>query len=371
MSRSTIVLAAIALLATSATADETKKPKAETPEWFSRFDKNNDGVLDENETSANQRRLLDTDKNGVVTPAEARAYGKRIKERKRRGGRQIIQKADDLISRKKTGEGLWVVSIGHSCVVPAVEPTIAISRAAGFKNHMHFMQFNGGSGGAPRTQWIYEGRRQQAKPALESKQIDVMTFGHLLDYRGRTIGCAVEDYERWIDFAMKHNPEIKFYIQDLWPWLPGDERTVDMTKFSFEEYAANMKTSTDSLNDVVVALKKTYPDRIHVLPAGQAMTELVRRVSNKEVKGVDAILLGQEQLKAGLKVGLYRDKIHPTNLIASMQGYIYYACLYGKNPVDLEYASYDDRELYRVLREIAWETVIKNPYTGVKPNAEN
>ena len=316
---------------------------------------------------------MDRDKDGKVTVAEANACVKRRTDAARAKGRrptrsrfQMLRTAKEVQSREKSGEGLWVVSIGHSCVIPAIEPCITISRAEGFPGHTHFMQFYGGASGAAEAQWQHEGERQQARPALATGKIDVMTFGHLVKFDGKMVGGSAQDYERWIEFAMKHNPKIRFYIQDLWPWLPGAEREVDLTKFNLKDYEQAMAVSSQSVNEVVDVLARKYPDRIHVLPAGLAMTELVRRLTNDRLPGVDAILVGQKEKKAGLKVGLYRDKIHPTELVASLQGYIYFACLYQKNPARLKTALYKDESLDRILREVAWKVVTENPRTGVK-----
>ena len=67
-------------------------------------------------------------------------------------------------------------------------------------------------------------------------------------------------------------------------------------------------------------------------------------------------------------MGLYRDKIHPTDVVASLQGYIYYACLYGNNPLKLKQGHYSNDQLDRILREVAWETVTQHPLSGVTKN---
>lgn len=350
--------------------DESGRKDSTPPGWYSKLDRDANGVLDASE-AGRFLAAMDSDGDDQITVAEAMAYEKRrveaarLKgERPRRG--QMLVKAEEFASRKKTGKGLWVVSIGHSCVIPAIEPCISISRSAEFTNHTHLMQFFGGGGGAARAQWQHEGDRQQAKAALVTGKVDVMTFGHLVAFNGMSVGCDVEDYERWIDFAIEHNPRITFYIQDLWPWLPGPERGIDLDDFALKDYEAAMDVSSRSINSVVEALNRKYPGRIHILPAGLAMTELVRRVTRNDLPGVDALLVGQEQKKKGLKVGLYRDKIHPTELIASLQGYIYYTCLYRKNPTKLKTSHYRGEALDRVIREVAWQVAVDSHYTGVK-----
>ena len=342
---------------------------AQPPGWFKKLDHDSDGTLSAKE-AGRFLAALDADKDDKVTVAEAIAYVKRRQaDAARKGNRQPRQKmllnATDFDGRDKTGDGLWVVSIGHSCVIPAIEPCIAISRSAGYENHTHLMQFHGGGGGAAKAQWSYEEDRQQAKPALATGKIDVMTFGHLVTWDGTSVGCDVEDYQRWIEFAMKHNPDIKFYIQDLWPWL-ADPKGEPNVEFSLEEFEAAMDVSSQSINAVIAQLNKKYPGRVHILPAGLAMTELVRRVSNNELPGVDTVLIGQKEKKEGQRAGLYRDKIHPTGVVATLQGYIYYACLYGENPMDLKTGIFKDEKLDRILREVAWETASQHPRSGVK-----
>ncbi len=214
--------------------DSALRPvEGEAPKWLSILDRDGNGFLDATEAG----RLLggmDTDKDGRITVAEAIAYGKR-REAKPSSGRestrrwQMIVKARDLQELKKTGDGLWAVSLGHSCVIPAIEPCITIARAAGHEKHTHLMQFYGGASGAAA--------------ALATGRIDVLTFGHLVAEDGRTHGGEVADYERWIQLALQHNPETRFYIQDLWPWLPGANRTVNLDEFRLEDYEAAMAVS--------------------------------------------------------------------------------------------------------------------------------
>lgn len=258
------------------------------PGWFTKLDRDGNGSLDAKEA---ERFLgaLDTDEDGTISVAEAAAYverhqkdAERKSNRPRRG--QMLFRAQELGAIEKTGNGLWVVSIGHSCVIPAIDPCITISRSAGYANHTHLMQFSGGGSGAPKAQWTY---------------------------------------------------------------------------------TAAMAVSSSSIDSVVETLLQKYPGRVHVLPAGLAMTELVRRFTNNDLPGVDALVVASKQKKEGLRAGLYRDKIHPTDLIAALEGYIYYACLYRQSPLELETGIYRDDQLDRTLREVAWQIVTDHPRSGV------
>lgn len=355
------ILSSFAVAAVGEAADATTKP----PGWFSKLDRDGNGSLAGKEA---ERFLtaMDSDEDGMVTVAEAIAYMKtRARNTTRTGGRRDRTfRARELDSREKTGNGLWVVSIGHSCVVPAIEPFVKIAVADGYENHTQVRQIAGGAAGAAEAQWNRSDDQQDAKQALSTGKIDVMTFGHLVAANGKSYGCDVEDYKRWIEFGLKHNPDMKFHIQDLWPWLPGAQRSVKFEDFNLADYEAAMTHVSKSLASIVEELNREYPDRVRVIPVGPAMVELVRKVTKSELPGVDAVLVPPKE--ASERVGLYRDMIHPTNVIATLEGYIYYACLYGKNPAELKTGICRDESLDRILRDVAWNVVTQHPLSGVR-----
>ena len=86
-------------------------------------------------------------------------------------------------------------------------------------------------------------------------------------------------------------------------------------------------------------------------------------MGKNELPGVGAVSVPPKE--AGERIGLYRDMIHPTNVIATLEGYIYYACLYGKNPAELKTGIYRDESLDRILRDVAWSVVTQHPLSGV------
>ena len=332
------------------------------PPWFQKLDRDGNGTL----SPAEANRFfdqMDSDQDGEVTVTEATAF---MKARRQRAGRPgYATKAADFEAVEKTDNGLWVVSIGHSCVAPAIFPTVSISRAAGYENHLHLMQFGGAGHGAARAQWNRPENTQEAKPALALGKIDVMTFGHLVDAGGRTHGCDVEDYKRWIDFALDHNPDIRFYIQDLWPWLPTEGRSVSLEDFDLAQFESQMDHVTEVLSEVVHELNDEYPDRIHVLPVGPGVVELVRRLQTDRLPGVDALVVSPEEFADTKRIGLYRDMIHPSNVSATLEGYVYYACLYGHDPRECDAAAFDDPVLDELIRDVAWRAVTDHPLSGV------
>ena len=132
---------------------------AEPPGWFKRLDRDRNGTLNETEASR-FFKPMDADGDSKITVDEGIAFmkkrnrGARNKNAPRGGERRgPLRSAEETKTRKKTGNGLWVVSIGHSCVVPAVVPFSKIVIGDGYDNHTHLMQFFGAVGGAALAQW--------------------------------------------------------------------------------------------------------------------------------------------------------------------------------------------------------------------------
>ncbi len=306
----------------------------------------------------------DADGDGVLTLTEAKAY--LAKRKTRQSAETNRPKQPDPARLEKSGNGLWVASTGHSLVAPALGPFEAAARLAGFDGHLQVRQISGGATGAPRAHWEKPEEQQFVKRALATGKCDVLTMGSHYE------GSEVEDFARWIDLAIEHNPDIVIFVQDAWPYLTElldvkAGKTAD-TDATFAKYQAKTAEINQWIGETVDRLNEKYPGKVHVIPIGNAMLELVRRQLAGELPGVDAIYVPgkkDENPNEG-PVGLYRDAIHPTPPVAILEGYLYYACLYKKKPTELSKGLYKDPELDRILREVAWKTVTEHPRSGAK-----
>jgi len=323
------------------------------------------------ETSVRLRQGLeqypaaDANGDGVLTMTEARAF---LAARKAKGStprKRPAPKEVDLTTVEKTGKGLWVASTGHSLVAPALEPFGRAAASAGLDGHRQIRQLSGGASGAPRSHWEKPDSEQVVKRALATGKCDVLTMG------SHSVGSEVEDFARWIDLGLKHNPEMVFFVQDAWPYLTElfdvkGNKTAD-SDADFERYATATDRFGGWIAERVDALNDKYPGKVHVIPIGGAMRELVRRQLAGELPGVDAVYVpGRKDAEPGKgQLGLYRDNIHPTGAVEALEGYLYYACIYKQNPVDLPQGVYPNSELDQILREVAWKTVIEHPRSGV------
>ncbi len=306
----------------------------------------------------------DADGDGVLTLTEARTFLQKRKKNRPAQAKRASQ--PDLTKIEKTGKGLWVASTGHSLVAPALGPFEAAARVAGYDGHLQVRQLSGGATGAPRAHWEKPEEQQVVKRALMTGKCDVLTMG------SHTEGSEVEDFARWIDLALKHNPDTVIYVMDAWPYLTGllDVKAgkVADADATFDRYAEQMAQFGGWLGQTVDQLNQKYPGKVRMIPIGNAMVELVRRQLAGELPGVDAVYVpGKKGEESGDgRVGLYRDSIHPTTPVATLEGYLYYACLYKKNPMELSKGLYKNAELDRILREVAWKTVVGHPRSGVE-----
>jgi hypothetical protein len=269
----------------------------------------------------------------------------------------------EAASREKKGNGLWVASSGHSLVGPALIPLKAIAQAAGYEGHNQIALLSGGANGSPRSLWEKSDDKQILKPALATGKWDVLTMGS--HYQG----SEPEDFARWIELGLKYNPAMVFYIQDAWPrlpdLLPNAQQGAEPAEITFERYLGQMQEINRRMAAIVEALNKRLSGKVYVIPVGNGMVELVRRQREGKLPGVDAIYIPKKK-DDGKRVALYRDQIHPTAPVATLEGYLYYACLYKKDPADLPGHVYEKASLDRILREVAWKVVSEHPYTGVK-----
>jgi len=122
--------------------------------------------------------------------------------------------AEDTLSYPK-GNGLRIVSAGHSWVAPAMNTLGPIALAAGFDGHHLCTHIGSASMGSARSIWAAEkgldyperpkdaSRKSILLPAIETGQWDVMTWG---EYPWD----KAEDYTNWIDACLKANPRYGF-----------------------------------------------------------------------------------------------------------------------------------------------------------------
>jgi hypothetical protein len=265
---------------------------------------------------------------------------------------------------KKTDEagatkGLRVYWSTHSMLWYAPDPFGVLAKAAGFSD---YKMMGHSRIGASRVEQHWS-QAPQEKKALEKGDIDVFVMA--------PIGYPDKGIENFVKLGLEHNPNMRFTAQISWGCydldmnlFPGSMRSskgnVDRNKTPEQLQkinADNIKTAqaqADEINQKYGKGRKV----LFLVPSAQTNVTLRTKVYNKEI-GI------------ATQGELFRDAIsHPGSAQEALNTYLYFAVIFGKSPVGLPRtrlltSKYDDK-VNRTLQEIAWETAINYPYSGVK-----
>ena len=363
------LLAAIVALivAAPAAAQQTSETNAQLKDALRRFpeaDADKDGVL----TRAEAQAYLKSLNKGGFTPAKVAAPAIPDTDEFRATAAELdaSMKADNVAAKQgplqfPKGNGLRVLMTGHSWVAPGRVALPGIAEAAGFDGHHQRSHTSGGASGSARSIWLAEIGKfhdQPASPillpAIATGHWDVMTWGAY-------VNDSLDDYGRWIDVCLARNPEMVFYIQDGWPTYTK-EMDRDEARRAFESRRDELAVYFRSLYD---GLDAKYPGKVHVLPAGDAVVEILKRHLDGKMPGFDTI---SEHL--GGTNGIYRDGGHLSTKsgMGQLVGYIYFGTLYKRSPETIK----DYRpegipaEVDAILREVAWRSIVASPFSGVR-----
>ena len=202
-----------------------------TPEqlaaWLKRFpesDADGDGKLTREEAAAYRKAVQNSlgkvsGKKGTFVPnpgwKEARfpehavcyLTAEQMKE-KCGGNFPDLPKSEDGVLR--------VVGTGHSFMAPGYRTLPLICEAAGFSQPL-YTHIGGGMTGSARYKWEQENgifdfdKKPKPKllPAIANAGWDAMMWGPYSQDQPEYYAC-------WMDFCLKYNPDMKFYLSDAW-----------------------------------------------------------------------------------------------------------------------------------------------------------
>jgi hypothetical protein len=265
---------------------------------------------------------------------------------------------------------LRIVGTGHSFMMPGFQTLPRIADAAGLKQPPLFTHVGGGITGSARYKWEQENGIFQfdGKPvpkllaSIANAQWDAMMWGPYYQDRPEYYSC-------WIDFCLKYNPGMKFYLSDSWPQLEqlGEIPKTEETLTS-ETFQRLLKEKHATYDPKIRSLNEKYPGKVFVLPTADAMVLAVQYYHRGELPGVEGInsFVGKKDRS------LWRDRLgHLGPGFGNLEGYVFYATMYGRSPELIEgdvkfggRGDYPSRDLDRVFRRIAWQAVVNNPLAG-------
>ena len=404
-----ILLLAILALATTAPFSNAQAQQlsesrlAKMLKRFPKADANGDGKLTQGEFKA-ARQQFEQSKQGNARPAAAaqtragfdpgwekekfppHAVSLKTPEEimaiyKRGPAGQTPLRESDALSFPNPAAGIMrIVGTGHSFMVPGYKTLPLISRAAGFEQPL-CLHVGGGVKGSARYKWEQENGifEFDGKPlpkllaAISNSEWEAMIWGPYTD--------RPEFYSCWIDFCTKYNPDMKFFLSDAWP-APGQvqkvfnlkanpESEAFFTEAVYDQLSANANTSFASL----VKTLRDSTDEVYILPTHAAMTEAAKRLIRGELPGVE----GLYKVIGGKERSIWADKIgHISPGFDRLEGYVFYATLYGKSPELISEPikfntnpSFVSPALDKIFREIAWKAVVEHPLSGVIDKNKN
>lgn len=271
---------------------------------------------------------------------------------------------------KPMDESLRIVGTGHSFMAPGYQTFLLITRAAGLDQPPLLTHTGGGITGSSRYKWeqengIFQFDRKPVPKLLASianAKWDAMMWGPY--FRDRP-----EYYSCWIDFCLKYNPDMKFYLSDAWPQLDQlKEIPTDEKELTSELFNRLGKEKFEIYGTLIKSLNKKYPGKVFILPTSDAMVLSVHAYHRGELPGVEGI----HKYVGGKERSLWRDRLgHLGPGFGNLEGYVFYSTIYGRSPELIEgdvpfrgNSEYPSRELDRAFRKIAWQAVTGNPLSG-------
>ena len=387
---STICFVSFGLILTSTTNGQQNLSEAQLQRLLNRFpgaDTNGDGVLSSDEfLAARDKFRTQRNRNGrggvkrdfeanpgwdlERFPDDAVCY-KPPKEIEAIFAKVKTGKQPAVVSFPKPKDGaLRIVGIGHSFMMPGYKTLPLISRGAGMTQPL-YTHVGGGMTGSARYKWEQENGifQFEGKPlpkllaSIANAEWDAMMFGPYFKDRPVYYSC-------WIDFCLKYNPEMKFYISDAWPQLAKVEPRPTSEDYFTEDVINKLgKEKRENFAALFESLAKAYPGKVFAVPTSDAMVLAAKQFVRGELPGIEGLhrVIGKQERS------LWKDQIgHLGPGLERLEGYVFYSTLYGRSPEQIDRkikfggnSKFPSDDLDQIFRNIAWQAVKEHPNTGV------
>lgn len=220
-------------------------------------------------------------------------------------------------------KGYHCLFMGHSFFAPIAKAFEEHPARCGFTDHRQTLVYHGGRGGAPKALWNDDSKEvAEAKAELKSGGVD------LLGLTFYPQGSQLEDYCRWIDLALEHNPETKLVIHSPWP------RYLNRT---LEQYEMINALKANYISGLIKQLNKRYPNtQFLCIEQGRWMIGLWHAVEEGSLSEITAI----KRTSSGARNEcLFLDDLgHGSKIPVQLGALLWLATIYE---VDLEQYDWD------------------------------
>lgn len=379
-----LVLSATIGLAFS--APPTKQQLQRLLKQFPQADVNNDGRLTTSEADAFRKtfqarrvpaqrgapREFSIDKGWEADSFPEHSVSRKSPAQIREIYARQVGRENAVVSFEEQENGtLRIVGTGHSFMAPGFKTFPLICKASGFTQPL-YTHTGGGITGSTRYKWEqengifqFEGKPQpKLLSSIANAKWDAMMWGPYFQDRPEFYSC-------WIDFCLKYNPHMKFYLSDAWPQLYQLEEVPKSEDFFTEAIFERMgKERTAGYMSLVNTLRKNYPDKVFIMPTSDAMVLAAKHYLRGELPGIEGInrIIGKKERS------LWRDQLgHLGPGFERLEGYVFYSTIYGRSPELIQEkvnfrdtGDFPSDDLDRIFRKIAWQAVTRNALSGVR-----
>lgn len=216
--------------------------------------------------------------------------------------------------------------MGHSLFDPFAQGMLDYSAAAGFADHIQDTRYWPGALGAPQSIWADAGRRAQIQDILDEGDTELFGMAYHPEH------TSYAGYLNWTRYALKQNPDTRFFISIAWPRNPAF--------YPVGEYASEWSDDWHPRAHAMIdQLRADFPGvDFYCIPLGQSAVELDGLFANGDL-AVDGVtqrtrLTSSDPFHSSVFLD-YRG--HPDSMLLQLGRLVWLKAIYG---VDLSTYTY-------------------------------
>ena len=224
------------------------------------------------------------------------------------------------VFRQAMNTGFNAMLMGHSFFDPFATALPAHAQRAGFTDHRQSQYYSGSASGAPQALWEDAGKRSAIQAVLNSGDISLFGMTYHPDYPG------IEGYRDWVNYALRKNPDTRFFIGLPWLTFPAD---LDATSYAERWHQLHVETA----HQLIDKLRVENPGvDFYCIPYGQSAVELRNLYSAGQLSDVLA-------LSSSTDAAIFIDNAgHADDILLALGELVWLRAIYG---VDLSIYNYN------------------------------
>ena len=257
--------------------------------------------------------------------------------------------------------GQRIFTCGHSFHYWVPEILDELATAAGIRNH-RTVGTSAIGGGQAIQHWDVPEEENGAKRALRTGDVDVLT-----------LSCMTRpnnDIRRFSELALRHNPDIRVTLQEL--WLPEDRfpfDPADRVRSSVDEYNGSTMADLETAHRAYFDVMEEYVRYLNaelgrqvvfIVPDAQATLALRERIIDGTASGLDD------------QSDLFTDAWgHPAPPLRLLSAYCHFSVIYRRSPAGLPWPDAVSGDanwgiaLNSLLQELAWNAATQHSLSRV------